>query len=321
MLSKYIEPLKRLNCQLERLKKKTGYPKIYFWCDAFYCYLRHGSSPNDYINFHFFKIKNIERKRFLTLRRLNNAQGTLNDSSQTHIFGDKKLFNERFSSYVNREWLYTPEVSNEEITEFIQRNGKVIAKPTDQSCGRGIFLIRNDREDITEEFCNKLRSKKLLIEQFVEQHPDIAKLNKSTVNTIRVYTLIDRSGRCTLIFAALRVGRDGYVDNFHNGGIGYIVDLETGIITNPGLDARGRQHMYHPTSNILMLGYRIPRWQELKLFVMSAANEIPACRYIGWDVAITERGFEMLEGNSGADQGFLQTLDKVGKLDLIKRAL
>lgn len=195
----------------------------------------------------------------------------------------------------------------------------MIVKPTNLSSGRGIFAVLADEIKDIEGLCNRTRVDKCLIEEFITQHPDISRLNSNTVNTVRVYTIIDAFGKCNIIFAAIRVGSSqGDVDNFHNGGVGYAIDLDTGIIKQQGVDIVGKQYIYHPSSNVLMLGYKIPMWLELKAFVLSAAKIFPKARYIGWDVAITQNGFEMVEGNYMADPGLLQALDKQGKYQVFK---
>ena len=39
----------------------------------------------------------------------------------------------------------------------------------------------------------------LLNQEFIQQHPEVAKLNPSTVNTVRLYTLIGKTGVCDII--------------------------------------------------------------------------------------------------------------------------
>lgn len=106
------------------------------------------------------------------------------------------------------------------------------------------------------------------------------------------------------------------VDNFHNGGVGYPLDLHTGVVYKQGVDLKGNTHTYHPSSGTLMLGFKIPNWQNLKGFVLNAARKFPQSRYIAWDVAVLEDGFEMVEGNYNGDPGLLQALDKVGKKEI-----
>ena len=53
-----------------------------------------------------------------------------------------------------------------------------------------------------------------------------------------------------------------------------------------------------------MLGYRIPNYQKAVQAVLESAKLIPTVRYIGWDVAITDVGVEIIEANSSPDNDF-----------------
>ncbi len=321
MLSKYRTALERLSSQIDELTLKYHRPRHRFWLDALYCFLVHGSSPRDYINFGFYKLNNLERKQFVTMRRSFKIERLLNPPHNAEVFNNKRLFNEVFSDFVNRKWIYGPEVKESEIIAFIRQMGKVVVKPTGLSSGEGIHILDSAQVDESHDCCTEAVERGYLIEEYITQHPEIARLNASTVNTVRVYTLIDKTGVCEIIFAMLRVGTaDACVDNFHSGGVGYVIDIDLGVVKQPGLDIMGNEYLCHPGTNVLMPGFKVPRWNELKSFVFEAANVIPESRYIGWDVALTEEGFEMVEGNYMADPGLLQSVDKIGKYALFQNA-
>ena len=62
-----------------------------------------------------------------------------------------------------------------------------------------------------------------------------------------------------------------------------------------------------------MLGRKIPNWDKVCDGVKQAHAMLPGCRFIGWDVAITEDGIELIEGNHNPDYELLEFLDpKVG---------
>lgn len=316
---RYITAYNRLSKQLDVICAEYKAPKTRFWIDALYCFVFHGASPRDYVNFEFFRLNHVGRKQFLTMRRTHKIERMFNDPKYAQIFNNKEIFNHEFSQFVKRKWIYAPDKTDGEIIGYIQQMKKVIVKPTNLSSGKGIFKLSASEIDNIKDFCSYVKEKKCLIEEFIVQHQDISKLNPITVNTIRVYTIIDASGGCDIIFAAIRVGSgQGDVDNFHAGGVGYPLDIGTGYIKQQGVDINGKQYLHHPSSNTLMLGYKIPMWEELKKFILQAAMMFPKARYIGWDVAVTQNGFEMVEGNYMADPGLLQTLDKQEKYQVFK---
>ena len=320
MIYRYTNALKRLLRQLDPICDKYKTLKLFFLIDAAYCYVRHGSSPRDYINYQFYKLKNNEKKKFITMRGTKKIEKIFNDPKNAECFNNKFKFNENFKKFVKRKWIYAPVKTDKEIIQFINSTDKVIVKPIDLSSGRGVYKLDVNKIKDVEKFCREVKESKSLIEEFILQHEEINKLNITSVNTIRIYTIIDNLGKCNIIYAALRVGGgNASVDNFHNGGVGYVLDIKTGVVKKQGINIDGEEYIRHPSSGILMLGYQIPNWNELIIFVSDAAKVFPKSRYIGWDVAITRDGFEMIEGNYMADPGFLQALDKEGKMDIFKR--
>lgn len=146
-----------------------------------------------------------------------------------------------------------------------------------------------------------------IIQVKVEQHPELAGLNPSSLNTIRLMTFVEHShsddpgsNHVLLDFAGLRLGRAGSSsDNLGNGGFMIEVDLETGCLK------RGRyapEHSMetleeHPDSHLRFVGFKIPYWEESVALCFRIAMAFPSVKSIGWDVAITEDGPLIIEGN------------------------
>lgn len=317
--NRYSIAFKRLLEQLEPICEYYNKHKIYFLADAAYCYLRHGASPRDYMNFEFYKLKDIERNKFLTMKRTHKVEQIYNNNKYADYFNNKYMFNKAFSNYIKREWKYAPELSLDEFINFMKRKEKVIVKPLSLSSGRGIYALETKNINNLMEIYQKIKTENCLVEEFIKQHSKLMSINERTVNTVRVYTLIDKLCKIDIIFAALRVGSAAAdVDNFHNGGIGYLLDIDTGIVNRQGVDINGNNYICHPSSGKLMIGFQIPNWDNLKNFVISAAKKFMDSRYIAWDVAVLEDGFELIEGNYMGDPGLLQALDKVGKREIFK---
>jgi len=318
----YLDAIKRLFRDLQPLSKKYGISRAYLFAEAAYCYVFHGSSAHEYINFEFYKLSDRERRKFVTMRSAAQLEKLLNDRQYTKYFDDKKLFNEYFRSFIYRDWIYSPNMRDDEIINFIKIKRKVIVKPNSESQGRGVFVVTTEEDHLANvhKLVEEIKRKNCLIEEFIEQHPEVSLLNPSSVNSIRVYTLIDSMGRSHVIFAAIRVGSsNGHVDNYHSGGVAYPIDLEDGVVNGFGRDLKNNPYLYHPSTGVQMIGYKIPNWNIVKETVLEASLLIPQCRYIGWDVAITKSGCELIEGNSNPGPELLQTLDKEGKKDVFTR--
>ena len=67
-----------------------------------------------------------------------------------------------------------------------------------------------------------------------------------------------------------------------------------------------------------MVGQKLPNWDILLDVVKSAHESIPECRYIGWDVAITENGVVLIEANHDPDYELYESLGKNGFWKIIK---
>ena len=169
---------------------------------------------------------------------------------------------------------------------------------------------------------SKLASKKYLLEEFIVQHPEMARINPSSVNTIRVMTALDKNESAVIIGACLRAGGPNcFVDNFHSGGVAYPIDLDLGMVTSAGKNNTSLdRYTVHPSTGVAMIGFKVPHWADIMEQTIKAANKIPEIPIIGWDIAITQDGIEFVEANIGADPTVVQ-LDHVGKMALVKDAL
>src|SRR5690606_8861665 len=102
----------------------------------------------------------------------------------------------------------------------------------------------------------------------------------------------------------LRIGSSasGYVDNTAAGGMLAEIDAETGRFGNAQTLARGRvvPQPRHPDTDVLIEGV-IPHWEFVKKRVLAMAASFSQLEYLGFDVAITEDGFELPEINRFPD--------------------
>ncbi len=56
----------------------------------------------------------------------------------------------------------------------------------------------------------------------------------------------------------------------------------------------------HPVSGTKLEGYQLPNWEILKETVRRAVLVDPDAIFVGWDMAITEQGVDMVECNNNA---------------------
>ena len=142
----------------------------------------------------------------------------------------------------------------------------------------------------------------LVVESYLAQHPDLSALNKSSVNTIRVWVMLSE-GSAEILGAYLRVGRAGsQVDNISSGGIVCRVSLHSGEVmeafdpNRPGVTLD-----YHPDTGTKMFGFAIPHWDDAKALAVEGALAFPNIRLAGLDIAIGATGPYIIELNVIAD--------------------
>ena len=126
----------------------------------------------------------------------------------------------------------------------------------------------------------------------------MAKLNASSVNTIRVTTVVDDAGTPHFMYAILRVGSgQGVTDNISSGGMYTLLD-ENGAINYPMFrDKDVSTYEKHPVNGFVFKGFQVPMFRESVELCLKAALVEPHMRYIGWDVAVTADGPVLIEGN------------------------
>lgn len=67
-----------------------------------------------------------------------------------------------------------------------------------------------------------------------------------------------------------------------------------------------------------MIGKVIPYWDKIIEMIKRAALVIPEVRLVGWDVAITSNGVQIIEGNHNPG---IQMLEYVGRGQHLKQIL
>lgn len=307
----------------EDVAKQYGIPRFILKLDSIYCRFRYGSPTAQYIGFQFYRMNRYGRNQYMTDHRIKKVTKILNNApkEEKDILNKKHLFNRTFNEYIERKWIYVPEASEEDIYQFLKNNTEVIGKPDDKKKGEGIRKIHcAEVLNNFSVFLEQARREKLLMEQLIEQHTVLNCVNPTSVNTIRVCTVKDKNGNVNIFAASLRAGgADSIVDNLHAGGAQYPIDPKTGIIIRGGVQFDGKQDIcFHPSTNMKMIGLEVPNWNIVLNTVNGVAQKLNNIRYVGWDVAVTEDGCELIEANLSQGCNGMQQ-DGAGKYKLIKQ--
>lgn len=305
---------------------KTGKPKLFILADMTWCALRYSAGYVDYSVFEFYNIDGKHRKTYITRGINNEFIRKFNDREYWHLFDNKDEFNDLFSIYLKRSWLNFLSSDADTVFDFVKRYGKVISKPRDSSCGKGIIIVNADEWNDAASLYKMLEENACgVLEEIVVQHPLMASLYPHSVNTLRISTVANDSGVYP-IYALIRMGNGGkFVDNLNSGGMAAPVDLKSGVISMPAADKNAVTYSVHPQTNAQITGFSIPFWQEALDMCIEGARVVPQIRYIAWDIAITEDGPLMIEGNHFPGHDIIQlpahSPDKTGLLPLLKKHL
>ena len=144
--------------------------------------------------------------------------------------------------------------------------------------------------------------KGFIVQSKLEQHPDLARLNPTSVNTIRVMSY-RKEDEVIILYAVIRIGRLGkVVDNETAGGIKADIDLQTGRIKGPAFGSPTEKNMPQTDSGAVLDGYLIPSFPQVLDFVKNLHLRLPYFRMIGWDISVdTDGNPVMIEWNRSAE--------------------
>jgi hypothetical protein len=226
----------------------------------------------------------------------------MNPGNARHVLSDKLIFLERYGDFVHHQYasLEELEAQPEKAKALLaNQSGKVVLKSSTGQCGRGIE-VRNGTDFSPETLIRQLKATENdFVEAFVVQHPELMRLSPAGLNTIRIITQLNRNNEVEIIGARLRITVDSPVDNLAAGNIAAPIDTETGKVIGPGVysDITKAEEPRHPLTGVEITGFQVPFWPQTIEMCKAAALLDTRNRSIGWDVAITAKGPELIEGN------------------------
>ncbi len=307
--------------KINAIHKKTGMSRIKIFRDMQQCAVNYGAGYMDYDLFEMYNLTPQQRDTYLTRGRNNALVKKYNDMTYGKYFTDKAAFNERFGDYIHREWILMTGDNKPQVLEFLEKHPVFIAKPLDGCCGRGVEKLSVEELGGVDACYAHLigLGVQYELEELLIQHPAVSAIYPHAINTVRTVT-VNHEGTVHLICTYFRIGNGGkHVDNFNNGGMVAPVDEKTGTVRDRAIDKQKNLYAQHPYTGADIKGFRFPDWEEAMALAMKAATEVPQMGYIGWDVAFTENGPCLVEGNDFPGHDIYQlpqhTPDKIGMMD------
>ena len=191
------------------LKKKSGKSRIWLLCDMLKCAVKYNAGYMDYKIAQMYRLNDEQRKTVITRGISNDIVRRMNNREFWHYFDDKAEFNEQFREWIPRKWIVVREDTDPEELFALCRNQKeMIWKPLEGSSGQGIRkYYPEDWKNGGEQFrARMLQDGAGILEEGVIQHPKMASLCPTSVNTCRIATLLGDKKQ-GIVYAFLRIGQ------------------------------------------------------------------------------------------------------------------
>lgn len=150
----------------------------------------------------------------------------------------------------------------------------------------------------------------LMVQPALKSHESLRRLSdKELIQTLRICTILDDRDEPHIHFIFLKLlGGNNLQDNFHQGSNGNLlayIDEQRGtisrVICRDPVSGITQTVQNHPETEISFEDYMVPFWPEACELAIKAARAFPQTRAVGWDIALTEDGPLLLEGNGTWD--------------------
>lgn len=261
-------------------------------------YLLHSWRFSEYFLYHYDNLSRSGRKEFVSETEKNKFCFNVNPKSLRQLFRNKAETYYRFAQYYHRSVceLHLWEQDKDVYLQFVQEHRDYIVKPIDASVGRGVQILHGEQEGIIRDLLDEYRTG-IVVEELIKQDPLMARPHPQSVNTVRI-TTFKVGDKTHILHPFMRLGcGDSIVDNAGSGGLFCALDLDTGIVFE-SVDENGKRYVIHPDTGIAIVGFQVPRWEEVVALAKELAEVLPKCRFVGWDFALTDKGWVMVEGNA-----------------------
>jgi hypothetical protein len=286
---------------LRAAKTNSKMSLIGIYLDIIYSSFKYNISILDYFYFRFYNLNKQERSKWAGTGYMYEYQLLMNPKGAREILENKIKFLNHFTAFVNRDFADINQVKADRniLTKLLSNtSGRLVLKGSHGQVGKEVEVVKSI-EYTPEKLIQAMKSKGYdLIEEYVVQHPALMELSPSGLNTVRIFTQLSPN-RVDILGARLRVSVNSPVDNMGAGNLAAPVDIETGIVNGPGVysDITKTDSSIHPITGRPIINFQIPFWKEVLEMVKKAASFCTENRSIGWDIAISETGPELIEGN------------------------
>jgi hypothetical protein len=264
--------------------------------------LKYNVSILEYFQFGFYNLGKSLRMTYAGTGYMYEYQLIMNPPEERVILDDKTLFYRNYGKFIKHKVADIKDLQTfPVIADEIINNpaNKIVFKIFNGKCGQQV-MIKDAEEFKKNDLIKFMHDNELdLAEEFIIQHPSLMALSPSAVNTVRIFTQLNSRNEVEILGCRLRISINSVVDNMAAGNVAAVINEETGVIIGPGVysDITKQDEVVHPVTGIPIIGFCIPFWDETISIVKEAALMHQQNRSIGWDIAITKNGPDLIEGN------------------------
>ena len=137
------------------------------------------------------------------------------------------------------------------VKEIISKESDLFLKvATDSVGGKGVSYISTEKGDMVEQFEAFKCQGDFIAQRLIRQHKDMGAINDSSVNTIRIISLLQED-EVKIYSAIVRAGQKGAkCDNASGGGVAIGI-TEDGKLQKYGYKISGERYEKHPTNGFV----------------------------------------------------------------------
>lgn len=281
-------------------KRISGHDIPIYWHQYFYS--RNGVFSEKYVPTCLYHSKIIYR---LNCRQLTKAytDKCAYDEFFRDVWRPRTIVRNRNGYYYDDRKSISKETA---IALCSDLKGAVIKPSMDGMWGSGVCVFSSEKgrvtdNETTENLFERFGSN-FIVQEKVRQHDDMARLNPTSLNTLRVLTF--RQGdEVVVLYAVARIGRkDQIVDNETAGGINADIDLDSGRIIDCAYGSPSEKRIEFTDVGTELKGFLIPSFHEVINMAKDLHLRLPYFHLVGWDFGIDEAGRPvMIEWNRTPD--------------------
>ena len=288
-----------------------------FWL-SIYDWWAFGCRSDEFIYYNFWNKTATEKDEYIIYRDRMKIVGKLNNKNDAHLLNNKYDTYTKLKSFYKRDLI---KIQNEDdfssFIDFIKKHEEFVAKPLGGGGSVGVHMTYvNEWDDEKKLFDNLLAEGRecdvqqrllgnstsaMVLEEVIVQDDSMAAFHPASVNNLRITSV--RDGNDVRLFAPFfRCGAGGaFIASVSTGGINVAVDPETGEFISDGYTSKLDIYKEHPDSGIHFKGFLLPQYEEAKLMVIDMAKCFDTLGYIGWDLAYSKKGWDIIEANYAAN--------------------